>query len=460
MDVLELARWQFAITTIYHYLFVPLSIGLVFTIALMQTLYVIKGDEMYKRMVKFWGKLFLLNFAVGVVTGIMQEFQFGMNWAEFSRYVGDVFGGPLAIEALVSFFLESVFIGVWIFGWDKLPKKVHLAAIWLVALGTTLSALWLLTANSFMQDPTGYVINNGRAELVDIFAILTTKALWVTYPHVIFAALATGAFFITGVSAYKLLRKEEVEIFKKSFSIAVVVGVISSFLVAVVGHSQAQYLVKHQPMKLAASEALWENSGKSAAWTAFAFIDSTGHKNTIQIDIPYALSVLAYNKFEGEVPGMLELQKKYEEKYGPGYYIPPVRTTFWSFRIMVGAGVAMILLAAYGTWLVLKNKLEGRRIYLRLMLWAIALPYIANTAGWIMREIGRQPWIVFGLQKTSDGVSSTVTAPMVLTSMITFTVIYALLAAILVFLFVKYIKKGTSIYVDGKYEKELDVNTF
>lgn len=460
MDVLELARWQFAITTVYHFLFVPLSIGLVFTIAIMQTLYVVKGDGMYKRMVKFWGKLFLLNFAVGVVTGIMQEFQFGMNWAEFSRYVGDVFGGPLAIEALVSFFLESVFIGVWIFGWDKLPKKIHLAAIWLVALGTTLSALWILTANSFMQDPTGYVIRNGRAELVDLFAILTTKQLWVTYPHVIFAALSTGAFFITGVSAYKLLRKQEVDVFKKSFSIAVVVGVISSFLVAVVGHNQAQYLVKHQPMKLAASEALWENSGNNAAWTAFAFIDSTGHKNTIQIDIPHALSVLAYNKFSGEVPGMLELQKKYEEKYGPGYYIPPVRTTFWSFRIMVGAGVAMILLAAYGTWLVLKNKLEGRRLYLRFMLWAIALPYVANSAGWIMREVGRQPWIVFGVQKTSDGVSSTVTAPMVLTSMLTFTIIYALLAVVLVYLWVKYIKKGSEMYVDGKYEQELNVNTF
>jgi cytochrome d ubiquinol oxidase subunit I len=390
----------------------------------------------------------------------MQEFQFGMNWSDFSRYVGDIFGGPLAIEALVSFFLESVFIGVWIFGWDKLPKKVHLVSIWLVALGTTLSALWILTANSFMQDPTGYVIRNGRAELVDIFAILTTRQLWVTYPHVIFSALATGTMFIAGISAYKIARKQELEIFKKSFRIAIIVGFIASFMVAVVGHTQAQYLVERQPMKLAASEALWETSDDPAPWTAFAFIDSTGHKNTIQMDIPGALSVLAYNKFHGKVPGMLELQAKYEAKYGPGNYIPPVRTTFWSFRIMVGAGVLMILLAFYGTIVALRDKIESSRIYLRAMPWAIALPFIANTTGWIMREIGRQPWIVFGLQKTADGVSPTVSASMVSTSFIGFTIIYGILAVVLVSLFIRYIKKGTEIYVDGSYEKELNTNTF
>lgn len=460
MDNLDLARWQFAVTTIYHFLFVPLTIGLVFTIALMQTFYVVKKQEIYKRMVKFWGKLFLLNFAVGVVTGIMQEFQFGMNWSQFSRYVGDIFGGPLAIEALVSFFLESVFIGVWIFGWDKLPKKVHLTAIWLVALGTSLSALWILTANSFMQDPTGYVLRNGRAELVDIFALLTTKQLWVTYPHVIFSALATGAMFIAGVSAYKIVRKQEIEVFKKSFHIAIIVGLIGSFMVAVVGHSQAQYLVERQPMKLAASEALWETSSDPAPWTAFAFIDATGHKNTVQIDIPGALSVLAYNKLEGSVPGMLELQEQYEAKYGPGNYIPPVRTTFWSFRIMVGAGVLMILLSLYGTYLTLRNRLEDNKLYLKIMVWAIALPYIANTTGWIMREIGRQPWVVFGLQKTSDGVSPTVSTGMVATTFIGFTVIYGVLAAVLIYLVVFYIKKGTQPYIDGSYEKEISTNTF
>jgi cytochrome d ubiquinol oxidase subunit I len=460
MDNLDLARWQFAVTTVYHFLFVPLSIGLVFTIALMQTFYLVKKDEIYKRMVKFWGKLFLLNFAVGVVTGIMQEFQFGMNWSNFSRYVGDVFGGPLAVEALVSFFLESVFIGVWIFGWDKLPKKIHLAAIWLVALGTTISAFWILTANSFMQEPVGYVMRNGRAELVDFFALITTKQLWVTFPHVFFAALSTGSLFIAGVSAYKLLRKQEINVFKPSFQIAIVVGLVASFMVAVVGHSQAQYLVENQPMKLAASEALWETSGDPAAWTAFAFIDSTGHKNTIQIDIPGALSVLAYNKFEGSVPGMLELQEQYEEKYGPGNYIPPVRTTFWSFRIMVGAGVLMILLAMYGTFLTLRNKLLENRWYLRLMPWAIALPFIANSSGWIMREVGRQPWVVFGLQKTSDGVSPTVSTGMVATSFIGFTIIYGILAAVLVFLFIRYIRRGTEDYVNGKYNQEINVNTF
>lgn len=442
MESLDLARWQFAITTIYHFLLVPLSIGLVFTIALMQTFYVIKKDEVYKKMAKFWGKLFLLNFAVGVVTGIMQEFQFGMNWSNYSRYVGDIFGGPLAVEALVSFFLESVFIGIWIFGWDRLPKKVHLASIWLVAAGTIISAFWILTANSFMQDPTGFTLRNGRAEMTDFLALITTKQLWVTFPHVITAALSTGAMFVAGISAYKLARKEQVEVFKPSFNIAIIIALVSSILVAVVGHDQAQQLVQQQPMKLAASEALWETSPKNAPWTLFAAIDSKDQNNSMTLEIPYALSLLSYNKLEGKVKGMLDLQKEYEEKYGPGNYIPPVRTTFWSFRIMVAAGTLMILLSLFGTYAVIRNKLLDKRRYLKWMVPAIALPFIANTSGWIMREVGRQPWIVFGLQKTQDGVSPTVSSGMVLTSLIGFTVIYGILAAALIYLFVHFIRKG------------------
>jgi len=442
VEALDLARWQFGITTVYHFLFVPLSIGLAYLIAFMQTLYVVKKEEKYKQMTKFWGKIFLLNFAVGVVTGIIQEFQFGMNWSDYSRFVGAVFGGPLAVEALVSFFMESTFLGIWIFGWDRLSKKVHLACIWLVAIAATLSALWILSANSFMQEPVGFEIVNGRAEMTNFFALLGNKQLWVEFPHVIYGALATGALFITGISSYKMLRKQQVEVFKTSFTIGIVVALAASLLTAFAGHDQAQHLMKSQPMKMAASEALWETSGESAPWTLFATIDPAKQKNGFQIDIPFALSILSYNKLTGSVPGIKELNAEYQQKYGPGDYVPPVRTTFWSFRIMVAAGMAMIFLAMFGTWAVIRNRLDKSRRYLRLMLPAIALPFIANSAGWIMTEVGRQPWIVFGLQKTEAGVSPLVSSGMVATSLIGFTLVYGILAAVFVYLVVLTVRKG------------------
>jgi cytochrome d ubiquinol oxidase subunit I len=393
-------------------------------------------------MAQFWGKLFLLNFAVGVVTGIMQEFQFGMNWSDYSRYVGAVFGGPLAVEALVSFFLESTFLGVWIFGWDRLNKKVHLAAIWLVAVGTTLSALWILTANSFMQEPVGYAIQNGRAEMIDFFALLANPQLWVEFPHVVFGALATGSFFMAGISAFKLVRKQEVEMFKPTFQLGIVVALVSSVLTAVVGHSQAQHLIESQPMKMAASEGLWNTTGDKAPFTLFAIIDPASKENKAEVQVPGVLSILAYNKLHGSVKGMNELNAEYQALYGPGNYIPPVRTTFWSFRLMVGSGTLMILAALYGIVAVVRNRLMNNKLYLKLMVWTIALPFIANSTGWIMTEVGRQPWVVFGLQKTTDGVSPTVSAGMVLTSLIGFTVVYGLIAAALVYLFVHFVKKG------------------
>lgn len=442
MDSVILARWQFGITTVYHFLFVPLTIGLVFLIAILNTLYVAKKDDNYKKMAQFWGKLFLLNFAVGVVTGIMQEFQFGMNWSDYSRYVGAVFGGPLAVEALVSFFLESTFLGVWIFGWDRLNKKVHLAAIWLVAIGTTLSALWILTANSFMQEPVGYAIQNGRAEMIDFFALLANPQLWVEFPHVVFGALATGSFFMAGISAYKLVRKQEVEMFKPTFQLGIVVALVSSVLTAVVGHSQAQHLMVSQPMKMAASEGLWNTTGDKAPFTLFAIIDPASKENKAEVQVPGVLSILAYNKLHGSVKGMNQINEEYQALYGPGNYIPPVRTTFWSFRLMVGSGTLMILAALYGTVAMVRNRLMNNKLYLKLMVWTIALPFIANSTGWIMTEVGRQPWVVFGLQKTADGVSPTVSAGMVLTSLIGFTVVYGLIAAALVYLFVHFVKKG------------------
>lgn len=441
MSNLLLARLQFGVTTVYHFFFVPLSIGLVFLIAIMETAYVVSKNDTYKKMAQFWGKLFMINFSVGVVTGIMQEFQFGMNWSDYSRFVGDVFGAPLAVEALVAFFLESTFLGVWLFGWEKVSKKVHLLSIWLVAIGTTLSAFWILAANAFMQEPVGYTMRNGHAEMSSFGALLMNPQLWLEFPHVWFGALATGAFFVTGISAYHLLRMHSVNLFKRSFRIAISVAVVSSILVAVVGHEQAQHLVTAQPMKMAASEALWNTSPEQAPWTVIAGINPANHANSFQIQIPDALSILAYNKLQGSVEGINQLQAQYEQQYGPGNYIPPVRTTFWSFRIMVGAGSLMILLALYGFYQSMKERLSNSRLFLQTMIFAISLPFLANTMGWIMTEIGRQPWAVFGLLKTQDGVSPTVSAAMVLTTVIGFTLVYGVLAVVDVYLLLKFLKQ-------------------
>lgn len=443
MDMVILSRIQFASTTIFHFFFVPVSIGLAFLIAIMETMYVVKGNEEYKKMAKFWGKLFLINFAVGVVTGIIQEFQFGMNWSNYSRFVGDVFGAPLAVEALLAFFMESTFIGLWIFGWDRLSKKVHLACIWLVVFGTVMSAFWILAANSFMQRPVGFTINNGRAEMNDFFALITNGQLLVEFPHTIFGALATGAFLMAGISAWKLLKKSDTSFFRKSFQLSIVVALVTSVLVAVFGHQQAQYLIQTQPMKMAASEGLWETSEDPAPWTVIAAIDPDKQENSMEWKIPYLLSFLSYSKFTGEVRGMKELQAEYEQSYGPGNYIPPVRTTFWSFRIMVAAGTLMILLGMYGVYLAVRKKLgQGNRVFMRLMIFSIFLPHIANASGWIMTEIGRQPWTVFGLMRTEDSISPSVTAGEVLFSLIAFSAIYTLLAIVMVYLFLRVIKQG------------------
>ncbi|WP_186580604.1 cytochrome ubiquinol oxidase subunit I [Aquibacillus kalidii] len=442
MDAVMLSRIQFASTTLFHFIFVPLSIGLVFLIAIMETLYVFKGNEMYKKMAKFWGQLFLINFAVGVVTGILQEFQFGMNWSNYSRFVGDVFGAPLAVEALLAFFMESTFIGLWIFGWDRLSKKVHLLCIWLVSLGTIISAFWILAANSFMQHPVGFEINNGRAEMNDFFALITNPQVLVEFPHTVFGSFATGAFLLTGVSAFKLLKKQEVEFFKKSFLIGMIVAVVSGMGIAFTGHYQAQYLVKTQPMKMAASEGLWNDSADPAPWTLAALIDTENKENSAEIKVPYLLSYLSYSKFSGVVEGMNTLQSRYEEKYGEGNYIPPVKTTFWSFRIMIISGGLMIVLALFGAIQALRGRLETSKKYLKLMVPAIFLPLIGSATGWIMTEIGRQPWVVFGYMTTADAVSPNVSAGQVLFSLITFSAIYLLLAIVMAYLFIRVIKKG------------------
>lgn len=441
MDVLELARIQFASTTIFHYFFVPVSIGLALIIAIMQTIYFRTGKKMYKKMTKFWGTLFLINFAVGVVTGILQEFQFGMNWSTYSRFVGDVFGPSLAVEALLAFFLESTFIGIWVFGWDRLSKRLHLLSIWLVAFGTTLSAFWILSANSFMQNPVGYEFVDGRAQMNSISEILTNPHLWSQFPHVLLSSFATGAFLVAGISAWKILRKHDLELFKQSFKISIIVGALAGFSVLFTGHLQAQYLVKAQPMKLAAAEALWDTSDDPASFTVFTTIDTDNKENNYSLEIPAILSFLAFSEFSGSLEGMNQLQEEYVDKYGPGDYIPPVKTIFWSFRTMVTAGSLMVLLGFYGIFASRKNKLEDNPVYLKLMTFAIALPFIANSVGWIITEMGRQPFVVFGLMKTEDAVSPSVTFNEVLFSLISFTTLYAILMGVSIYLFVKHIKK-------------------
>ncbi|MGC7872534.1 cytochrome ubiquinol oxidase subunit I [Desulfosporosinus sp. SYSU MS00001] len=441
MTQLILSRLQFAVTTSYHFLFVPLTLGLGVLVALMETWYVRTGNETYKKMTKFWGKLFLINFAMGVVTGLVQEFQFGMNWSEYSRFVGDIFGAPLAVEALLAFFLESTFLGVWVFGWDRLPKKVHLLSIWLVAISSNLSALWILIANSFMQEPVGYALRHGRAEMTSFLALVTNPHVFYQFPHTVLSGFVTAAFFVMGISAYHLIKKNHLDVFRRSFHMAVVFGIISTFGVAGIGHLQGMYLVKVQPMKMAAAEAHWETENP-AGLLLFASIDEQGHKNTSQLEIPGMLSFLSYDSFTGEVKGINELQAADAQQYGPGNYIPPVTSLFWSFRIMLTAGMWLVLMSLLGLYFYKSKRLEQKTWFLKLLLFTIPVPYIANTSGWYMAEVGRQPWIVYGLQKVEAAVSTSVPATSMLIALIGFALIYSILAVADVYLLVKFIKQG------------------
>ena len=441
MSELLLSRLQFAVTSAYHFLFVPLTLGLSILVALMETRYVRTGDETYKKMSKFWGKLFLINFAMGVVTGLVQEFQFGMNWSEYSRFMGDIFGAPLAIEALLAFFIESTFLGLWIFGWDKLSKKVHCLCIWLVALASNLSALWILIANSFMQEPVGYIIRNGRAEMVDFLAVVTNKHVFYQFFHTIFSGYTTAAVFVLGIAAYYLIKGKHVEIFKRSAKFALIFGVIFSILVAGWGHMQGQYLSETQPMKMAAAEAHWDTE-KGAGLSLFAIVDYENKTNTVDIKIPGLLSFMSFNSFDAEVKGINDLQAEAVAQYGEDNYIPPVTSLFWSFRIMVGAGTLMILVFLIGAFLYKTNRLEKTSWFLKVLPWLIPLPYLANLTGWYLAETGRQPWIVYGLQKTADGLSTAVSAPSIWITLIGFTLIYGVLAVVDVYLIVRNVKRG------------------
>ncbi|MCK2215912.1 cytochrome ubiquinol oxidase subunit I [Actinomadura sp. ATCC 31491] len=441
MDVLDLSRWQFGITTVYHFLFVPLTIGLSVIVAGLQTAWYRTGKQEYLRLTRFWGRLFLINFAMGVVTGIVQEFQFGMNWSDYSRFVGDVFGAPLAMEGLLAFFLESTFLGLWIFGWDKLPKKVHLATIWLAALGTNLSAYFILAANSWMQHPVGYRINNGRAELTDIGAVLTNPTTLVTFPHVLFGAFLTAGAFVLGVSAWFLLRRREVDVFRPAARLALAVSLAAAVGVSLSGHWQAQIMTEQQPMKMAAAEALWEDES-SAGFSLFAVGDVENGRNHVNLQIPYGLSLLATNTTDGKVEGINDIQARYQALYGPGDYRPVVGLAYWSFRLMIGFGALAALLAAAGLWLTRRGRLPAGRWAYRLAMLGIGLPFLANSLGWIFTEMGRQPWTVFSLMRTAAAVSPGADVPSVAITLAGFTLVYAVLAVIEVRLLIKFIKRG------------------
>jgi cytochrome bd ubiquinol oxidase subunit I len=432
MDVLLLSRLQFAVATLFHFLFVPLTLGLSILIAIMETIYVRTGNEEYKRMAKFWGKIFIINFVVGIVTGITLEFQFGTNWAGYSKYVGDVFGSLLAIEATLAFFLESTFVALWVFGWNRLSPKLHALCIWLVALAANISAYWILVANSWMQHPVGYVLRGGRAELTDFWAVITQTFAALTYLHVTFAGYILAGFFVMGVSAYHLLRKTHTEFFAKSFRIALIFALVFSVAGVVVGDYHGKLMAVAQPTKLAAVESVWETA-KGMPFSMLVIPDAANERNLVEaIQIPKFMSWLVYGDWNAEVKGLKEWPK--EDR-------PPVTLVFWAFRLMVGLGFLFPLLTIIG-WFK-RNSLESSPGFLNVMLYAIPLPYIASELGWIVTEMGRQPWIVYNVLRTSESVSNIAT-PQVAVSLTAFIVLYSLLGLAAFVLMSKIARKGPS----------------
>ncbi|WBB90803.1 cytochrome ubiquinol oxidase subunit I [Verrucosispora sp. WMMC514] len=447
MDALDVARWQFGVTTVYHFLFVPLTIGLSVLVAILQTLWHRTGDEKYLKLTKFYGKLFLINFAMGVVTGIVQEFQFGMNWSDYSRFVGDIFGAPLAIEALVAFFLESTFIGLWIFGWDRLPNRLHLASIWAAAIGTNLSAYFILAANSFMQNPVGYRFNpdTGRAELTDFVAVLTNKVALITFPHTIAGAFLVAGSLLVAVALWHLIRNRDsadTPAYRFAARFGAWVTLASAALVVITGDIQGKIMTQVQPMKMAAAEGLYTTESP-ASFSVLTIGSLDGSRELFALKIPYLLSYLGTGDPNGTVQGINDLQASYSAQYGAGSYTPIIPVTYWSFRMMIGFGLAAAAIALLVLWTQRKGRTVPNSTWLlRAGLVMPILPLLANSFGWIFTEMGRQPWIVFGEMLTRDGVSRSVSLTEVLTSFTAFTLIYAVLAVIEVKLLIRYARAG------------------
>jgi cytochrome d ubiquinol oxidase subunit I len=439
-----LARWQFATTSIYHFLFVPVTIGLAFLIALLHTSWYRSGNPEIRRLTRFFGVLLVINVAIGVVTGLVQEFEFGMNWSAYSRFVGDVFGAPLAMEGLAAFFLESTFLGLWVFGWDRLPKRVHLACIWLVAGGAMLSAAFILAANSWMQHPVGYSINHTthQPQLANVLALFTNPTFLWGYVHVILASLVTGCLVMLAVSAWYLRRGIEVNAFKRSAHLALAVVIPALGLALFVGSELGVVEAKYQPVKIAAAEAQWKTC-QPCSFSAFQVGGGSKDQTPTKVlAIPYLLSFLATNSFKGKVVGLDELQRQYRRQYGPGNYIPNVFIQYWSMRVMAYLAAGLMLVALWGAWLAHTKRLERSRWFQRVAVWAVVTPFLMNTAGWMLTENGRQPWIVQGLMKTTTGVSPSVSATEIWISLIVFVLLYLALGAADLFLMLRYSKRG------------------
>ncbi|GAA0831374.1 cytochrome ubiquinol oxidase subunit I [Streptosporangium amethystogenes subsp. fukuiense] len=444
MDALDLARWQFGVTTVYHFLFVPLTIGLGVFVAGLQTAWHRTGKEHYLRLTKFFGKIFLINFAMGVVTGIVQEFQFGMNWSEYSIFVGDVFGAPLALEALLAFFLESTFIGLWIFGWDKLPKRIHLATIWIAVIGSTVSAYFILAANAWMKHPVGYEVIDGKARMTDLWAVLTNSAALAQVPHVVGAAFVVGGGFVLAICGYQVLkerraataRRNTPSIWRTPIRAALAMTAIAGAVVAVSGDMSAKLLYEQQPMKLAAAEGLTHDT----AGAAFSPVPG--------VEIPKLLSFLSTNDPNAVVQGTADIQTRFTEQFGPADYLPNLPVVFWSFRVMIVFGMATVGLSVLGLWLTRRRRGGGRpqqelpTWFARAALLALPLPTIAMISGWLLSEIGRQPWTVQGELLTAASVSPGVSLTEVAISLAVFTLVYGVFAVAEAVLIIRHVKAG------------------
>jgi len=443
MDATELARWQFGITTVYHFLFVPITIGLSFVVASFQTAWVITGNDKWLRLTKFYGKLFLINFAMGIVTGIVQEFQFGMNWSTYSRFVGDIFGAPLAIEALLAFFLESTFLGLWIFGWDRLPRKIHLACLWIAAIGTVISAYFILAANSFMQNPVGFKVNpeKGRAELTDFGAVLTNKVNLITVPHTIAGAFLTAGGLVAAVALWHLYRRPGVDTaeFRSALKVGGCTTLVAIAALLYTGDIQGKIMTEVQPMKMAAAEALYQTQD-SAPFSVLTIGTLDGSRPVYQIEIPGLLSFLGTGSFDGTVHGINDLQLLYVAKYGQGSYTPIIPVTYWTFRLMIGFGFLAALIALWALWANRRGR-YGKWLF-RAGLILPLLPLAANSTGWIFTEMGRQPWIVFSQMLTGDAASPAVTTGDVVTSLTIYSLLYGILAVVEVGLLIRFAKAG------------------
>jgi cytochrome d ubiquinol oxidase subunit I len=466
MDALDVSRWQFGITTVYHFIFVPLTIGLAPLIAVMQTIWHVTGRPEWYRLTRFFGKLFLINFAIGVATGIVQEFQFGMNWSEYSRFVGDVFGAPLAMEGLIAFFFESTFIGLWIFGWNRLPRALHLACIWIVALAVNMSAYFIIAANSFMQHPVGarYNPETGRAELHSIVDLLTNNtAIW-AFLHAVAASFLTASVFVAAVCAWWMVRNRRAQeagsdpaaetanatMFRPATILGCWVALVAAVGLFFTGDIQGKLMFEQQPMKMASAESLCHTETDPN----FSILTVGTHNNCDSVvrvlEVPYVLPFLAEGTFDGvTLEGVEDLQASAEERFGPGNYRPNLFVTYWSFRAMIGFLAVPMLFALCALWLTRGGRTPDQRWFAKLAVWTLPTPFLASMAGWVFTEMGRQPWVVVpnptGDQMVrltvQDGVSNH-SAGMVWTSLILFTVTYAVLAVIWFFLLRRYVAKG------------------